>query len=181
MLQKKMNPVNQNISLKYFFIFGSVGSQLQHTQSFFTAHGPSQLWREDLVALWHVGSSRTRDGTHVPCIDRWILNPWITREVPIRTFLKVHSIKYFPKFFRQLLTHSNNGMLICQNKILQPGNLSQNLCRLLSSPKYLVFGHRRPESQQMHLPVNSTMVFCIISWLEIQSCVLKVLQRQRRK
>ena len=32
---------------------------------------------------------------------------------------------------------------------------------MLSLPKYLVFGHRILESQQMHLPVNSTMVFCI--------------------
>ena len=23
-----------------------------------------------------------RDGTHVPCIGKWILNQWTTREVP---------------------------------------------------------------------------------------------------
>ena len=34
-----------------------------------------------LVALWHVGSSLNRDGTHVPGLERWILNPWTTREV----------------------------------------------------------------------------------------------------
>ena len=31
-----------------------------------------------LVALRHVGSSRTRDSTSVPCIDRQILNHWTT-------------------------------------------------------------------------------------------------------
>ena len=31
------------------------------------------MWRTGLVALRHVGSSRTRDRTHVPCIGRWIL------------------------------------------------------------------------------------------------------------
>ena len=36
----------------------------------------------DLVALGHVGSSRTRDRTCVPCIGRRILNQWTTREVP---------------------------------------------------------------------------------------------------
>ena len=36
----------------------------------------------DLVALWHVGSSRTRDQTRVPCIGRWILNHCATREAP---------------------------------------------------------------------------------------------------
>ena len=35
-----------------------------------------------LVALQHVGSSRTRAQTHVPCIGRQILNHCATREVP---------------------------------------------------------------------------------------------------
>ena len=30
--------------------------------------------------MWDL-SSPTRDRTHVPCIDRWILNHWTTREV----------------------------------------------------------------------------------------------------
>ena len=40
----------------------------------------------DLVAQQHVGSSRTRDGTCVPCIGRLILNHWSTREAQILTF-----------------------------------------------------------------------------------------------
>ena len=35
-----------------------------------------------LVALWHVDSSQTREQNHVPCVGRWILNHWTTREVP---------------------------------------------------------------------------------------------------
>ena len=35
-----------------------------------------------LVALWHVGSSQTKDRTCVLCIDSCILNHWTTREVP---------------------------------------------------------------------------------------------------
>ena len=34
-----------------------------------------------LVAPQHVGSSRTRARTRVPCIGRWILNHCATREV----------------------------------------------------------------------------------------------------
>ena len=34
----------------------------------------------DLVAPWYVGSSSTRDPTHVACIVRQILNHWSTRE-----------------------------------------------------------------------------------------------------
>ena len=40
-----------------------------------------QLRVRGLVAPWHVGSSWTRDGTHVPCIGRRILIHWTTREV----------------------------------------------------------------------------------------------------
>ena len=34
-----------------------------------------------LAALQHVGSSQTRDRTHVPCIGRQILTHFATREV----------------------------------------------------------------------------------------------------
>ena len=29
------------------------------------------------------GSSQTRDRARAPCVGRWILNHWITREVPV--------------------------------------------------------------------------------------------------
>ena len=49
-----------------------------------------------LVASQHVGgSSQTRDQTRVPCIDRWILNYWITREVP--------RVPVFTSFFSLLI------------------------------------------------------------------------------
>ena len=41
-----------------------------------------QLWCTSSVTLQHVGSSRTRDGTRVPCIGRRIPNHCATREVP---------------------------------------------------------------------------------------------------
>ena len=41
-----------------------------------------------LVTPWHVGSSWTRDRTHVPCIGRWIINHCATREVPMLIMLK---------------------------------------------------------------------------------------------
>ena len=45
-----------------------------------------QLWRTGLAAPRHVGSSRTRDRTRVPCIGRRILNHCATREA-----LMIHS------------------------------------------------------------------------------------------
>ena len=42
-----------------------------------------QLWCTGLGAPWHVGSSRTRARTHVPCIGRQILNYCATREVQL--------------------------------------------------------------------------------------------------
>ena len=35
---------------------------------------------EHKLALWHVGSSQTRDLTSVPCIARQTLNHWTTRK-----------------------------------------------------------------------------------------------------
>lgn len=40
-----------------------------------------QLWGTGLVVPWNVRSSRNRDRTHVPCLGRWILDQWTTREV----------------------------------------------------------------------------------------------------
>ena len=45
-----------------------------------------QLWHTGLVAMWQVGSSRTRNRTHVPCIGRRILNHCTTREALITHF-----------------------------------------------------------------------------------------------
>ena len=47
-----------------------------------------------LSALRHVGSSQTRDRTYVPCIGRWILNQWTTREAP-PAFLWLLSASFF--------------------------------------------------------------------------------------
>ena len=41
-----------------------------------------QLWLTGPVALWHVGSSRTRARTRVPCIGRQTPNHCATREAP---------------------------------------------------------------------------------------------------
>ena len=35
------------------------------------------------VAPWHVESSPMRDQTYVPCIGRWILKPWTSRDVHV--------------------------------------------------------------------------------------------------
>ena len=45
-------------------------------------NGLQELWLMGLVAPRYVGSSQTRDLTHVPCVGSWILNTWTTREVP---------------------------------------------------------------------------------------------------
>ena len=40
-----------------------------------------QCQHTGLAAPQRVGSSRTRNRTHIPCTGRWILNYWTTREV----------------------------------------------------------------------------------------------------
>ena len=46
-------------------------------------------------SIWDL-SSLTRDETHVPCVGRWILSHWTTREVPLPSF-------FFFNFFRKVL------------------------------------------------------------------------------
>jgi len=90
----------------YVFIFGCVGSScwagfslvapiggcslavlcglLTSVASVVAEHGPLvhrlQQWLTGLVALWHVGSSQTRNRTGVFCISWEILYYWTTRE-----------------------------------------------------------------------------------------------------
>ena len=50
----------------------------------------------DLVVLWHVGSSWTKDRTRVPCIGRWILNHWTTKKVlEFSPFLRLINIPLY--------------------------------------------------------------------------------------
>ena len=48
------------------------------------------MWCTGLVALWHVGSSQTRDQTNVPCISRQILIHCTIREVQKQIFVFRH-------------------------------------------------------------------------------------------
>ena len=45
-----------------------------------------------LAAQWQSESSQTRDQTRVPCIGRWILNHWTTREVRIWQIAGQHTL-----------------------------------------------------------------------------------------
>ena len=45
--------------------------------------GAQRLWYTGLVAPQHVESSQTRDGTHVLCIDGWVLTHCAVREVQL--------------------------------------------------------------------------------------------------
>ena len=77
----------------YFFISGCAGSLLLRRlwctgsslpwllplQRLDSRAQAQQLWRTGLVALGHVGSSRTGHQACVPYIGRWIPNHWTTR------------------------------------------------------------------------------------------------------
>ena len=47
---------------------------LSAVASLVVEHGLQYFWNTDLVALWYVESSRTRDRTHVPCLAKRIRN-----------------------------------------------------------------------------------------------------------
>ena len=69
-----------DFSFQWLLLLRSTGSR----RAGFSSCGmqAQELWRMGLVASRHMGSSRTRDWTHVPCTGRQILNHCATREVP---------------------------------------------------------------------------------------------------
>ena len=66
--------------------FSSCGSRAQQLWLAGSRAQAQQLWLMGLVAPRHVGSSRTRARTCVPCVSRQILNHCATREVPFVLF-----------------------------------------------------------------------------------------------
>ena len=85
--------------------------------------GLQQLWHMDLVAPQHVGSSRTRDLTHVPCTGRQILNHCATTEVP--RFLNILEAVYGPtmtQMIKMLMKEWNK-----QNKINRSNTFKQTI------------------------------------------------------
>ena len=63
----------QGFSGRWLLLLQSVGSRalgLQQPQLPGSRAQAQRLWGTGLVAPQHVGSSRTRDGTHVSCISR---------------------------------------------------------------------------------------------------------------
>ena len=57
--------------LLWILLLHSVGSRVR----------VQELWHTGLVAPQHVEFSQNKDQTSVPCIARWILKPWATREM----------------------------------------------------------------------------------------------------
>ena len=66
-----------------------------------------------LVAPWHVGSSRTRARTRVPCIGRRILNHSATREAPNVILITTLSgrYKYYPHITNMGYEAKRDGMI----------------------------------------------------------------------
>ena len=69
------------------------------------------LWCTGLGALRRVGSSRTRDGSRVPCVGRRVLNPWATREVWLLFFF-VFSITAYPRIFNSVPRATQQDLLL---------------------------------------------------------------------
>ena len=71
---QKSNP-SSSCSIPFLLLFfGCTGSLLWYSGF--------SLWHMDLAVriMWDL-SFLTKDGTHVPCIWKWILNHWTTREI----------------------------------------------------------------------------------------------------
>ena len=94
-------------SLQWLLLLQSMGSRVQ----------AQELWCTGLVAPRHVGSSRTRARTRVPCIGRWILNHCATKEAPaMMSFVSTNPVLPVKKPKPQhhsLIQHVLVGPLLC--------------------------------------------------------------------
>ena len=90
------------------------------------------MWRTGLVAPRHVGSSRTRARTRVPCIGRRILNRCATGEVPHSFFITI-SLGPFQKqlevFFLTKAHCCVPSFLLCPSPTLHPDVVVLGLIR----------------------------------------------------
>ena len=81
--------------------FSICGTWAQNLQQVDSRAEAQQQWHTGLVAPRPAGSSRTRDGTRVPCLGRRILYPWVTRDAQQGVF-------FF--FFAEWTTHARKGL-----------------------------------------------------------------------
>ena len=81
--------------------FSICGAWAQNLQQVDSRAEAQQQWHTGLVAPRPAGSSRTRDGTRVPCLGRKILYPWATRDAQQGVF-------FF--FFAEWTTHARKGL-----------------------------------------------------------------------
>ena len=71
----------------------------------------------------HMGalSSLTRDQTHIPCIGKWILNNWTTREVPLTSF-NIYKLEMMIEYTIKLLLRSQLIYIMCLEWCLEYRN-----------------------------------------------------------
>ena len=91
--------------------FSSCGTWAQYLWLVGSRAQAQQLWRMGLVAPWHLGSSRTRARTCVPCIGRRILNHCATREA--RLFVFIFCVHF--NFFKKDIKQQDNSANTCPN------------------------------------------------------------------
>ena len=99
----------------------------------------SSLGARGLVALWHVGSSRTRAWSRVPCIGRWILNHCATREVPILIFLALRFKRKKNEKQRPLNILKKQHLYNTQNYTMKRRFPSQRKLLYFSLNQYFIF------------------------------------------
>ena len=74
------------------------------------------------VALRPVGSSWTRDWTCVPCISRWVLNHWTTREsfIIYYAYFEVSLLFFCVLKWKVRFMIRNHSFLKCEHLLLSP-------------------------------------------------------------
>ena len=124
-------------ALCYTWAFSSCGAWASHFSGFPRCQGQAHVQTsavviQELSCPGHEGASQTRDRAGVPCIARWILNRWTTRDAPMWTIFKVLTelVAVLPLLFLFWLF----GQEACRTPVpLDQGSAPQPLCWKVTS------------------------------------------------
>ena len=102
----------------------------------------------------------TRDQTHVPCIGRWTLNHWTTREAPSPSFLTKKD-RYRKNF---ILSHkiTNLSSKVWENKYL---GFMGDVLSVVTLPFHCISNHRQDVNKWAGLSSSQTLFMDSAIWI----------------
>ena len=146
-------------------VVGEMGSRSMGFRSW--SMWAQKLWYTGLADPCHVGSSWTRNQTHVPCLGRWILYHWATRDAPLFLLLTCRSSLYILDTtslsnlcFVNILSQSVACLLISFTVFLISRSFWFELFQVTNFLKCFMLSVSSPRKKRTYSSISSNEVYC---------------------